>query len=158
MSERPNITSKLSELVEKRLRSERMYWSPEVNFDKNSRNNRRVDYVGFRPYTPEYTIEPTSVELGTFTFYEVKSSMADFKSGNGLTFYGDKNYLVCTVELAEQLQREMKIPNQVNAILCPNKSWTGLYTKFLSQGSYRKRPAVEILWAIAQSHGSRDFR
>lgn len=135
-----------------------MYWSPEVNFDKNTVSNRRVDFVGFKPFTPGYTIEPASVELGTFVFYEVKSSMADFESGNGLTFYGDENYLVCTVELAEQLQQEMKIPNQVNAILCPDKSWKSLRTKYLSQGSYRKRPAAEILWAIAQSHGSRDYK
>lgn len=160
MSERPEITSKLSFLVEKRLRNNHMYWSPEVNFNKNMQGERRVDYVGFKPYTPGLVTEPASVELGTFVFYEVKSSMADFESGHGLTFYGDLNYLVCTTELAEQLRDELRIPGNIDGILCPNKAWTGLRTKFDvgNQQSHRRRPAAEILWEITQSHGDRNFR
>ncbi|VDG18218.1 hypothetical protein [Lactobacillus brevis] [Lactiplantibacillus mudanjiangensis] len=157
MSERPDITRKLSELVEKRLRNSRMYWSPEVNFDKNQAGNRRVDFVGFKPFTPDYVDEPASVELGTFAFFEIKSSIADFESGHGLTFYGDENYLVCTEELAEQLHQDMKLPNDVNAILCPNSKWTGLRTKFKCRGTHRKRAAAEILWEIVRSHGDRNF-
>ena len=157
MSKRPEITEKLSELVRHRLRNAHMYWSPEVNFDKNKAGNRRVDFVGFKPFTPGYVDEPASVELGTFVFYEVKSSMADFESGHGLTFYGDENYLVTTEELAERLYQEQRLPSDVDAVLCPNKSWTGLRTKVEKTGTHRKRAAAEILWAIVQSHGDRNF-
>lgn len=58
--------------------------------------------MGFKPFTPGYVLMPASVELGEFSCYEVKSCMADFKSGHGLTFYGDVNYLVTTRELAEE--------------------------------------------------------
>lgn len=157
MSKRPEITEKLSELVRHRLRNAHMYWSPEVNFDKNKAGNRRVDFVGFKPNTPDYVTEPTSVELGIFAFYEVKSSMADFESGHGLTFYGDENYLVCTEELAERLYKEMRLPSDVDAVLCPNSNWTGLRAKFKRPGTHRKRAAAEILWEIAQAHGDRNF-
>lgn len=154
MSDRPDITSRLSKLVEKRLNSRNMYWSPEVNFDWNMKGERRIDFVGFKPFTPDYVIEPTSVELGTFAFYEVKSYMADFESGHGLTFYGDENYLVCTPELAIELRNQMKLPNGIDAVLCPDKNWSKLITKFQLNtiDSHRRRSASEILWAIVQSH------
>lgn len=154
MSERQNITKKLSDLVEKRLNSNRMYWSAEVNFDKNTSKNARIDYVGFKPFTPDYIVEPVSVELGTFACYEIKSSLADFESGHGLTFYGDENYLVCTTELAETLRDQLKLPQKIDAVLCPNKPWTKLFVKFNLTGphSRRRRTAAEMLWAIVQSH------
>lgn len=153
-SERPEITDKLSKLVEKRLASQNMYWSAEVDFDKNLENERRIDYVGFKAFTPFWVNEPTSVELGTFAFYEVKSGMNDFKSGHGLTFYGDENYLVTTQEFAEELRATQNYPENVTAILCPDKNWTRLYTKF-NLNTYmvhRTRSSSEILWAIVQAH------
>lgn len=153
MSERPEITARLSQLVEKRLTSQEMYWSPEVNFDKNEKGERRVDFVGF--HRSINSPDAVAVEMGTFAFYEVKSSMADFSSGNGLTFYGDENYLVCMPELAQKLIDEQKIPYAVDAVLCPDKSWTRLYTKIERSGrwgSHRQRTAAEMLWAIVQSH------
>lgn len=155
MSKRPDITAKLSRLVEKRLDSQHMYWSPEVNFDDGTKDNRRVDFVGFHP--AKDAPEATEVELGTFAFYEVKSSMADFMSGHGLTFYGDENYLVCLPELAAQLVAGLRIPEQVDAILCPDKSWSRLTKKIdrTQFGFSRQRSAAEILWAIVQSRGRR---
>lgn len=157
MSKRPEITDKLSELVKNRLRTAHMYWSPEVNFDKNMAGNRRVDFVGFKPFTPYLVDEPATVELGTFAFYEVKSSMADFQSGHGLTFYGDENYLVTTEKLAVQLYEERRLPRDVDAVLCPNGDWTGLRSKFKRPGTHRRRAAAEILWEIVRSHGDRNF-
>ncbi len=103
---RAETTAMLSELVEKRLRNRVSFWASEVNFDLGTPRNRRIDYIGFKPFTPGYVLEPSSVELGTFSCYEVKSCMADFKSGHGLTFYGDENYLVTTPELADELACE----------------------------------------------------
>ena len=155
MINRSKTTDTLSKLVEKRLNSQRMYWSPEVDFDKGTPKYKRIDYVGFKPYTPDYEVEATSVELGDFVCYEVKSCMQDFESGNGLTFYGDHNYLVCTLELAEQLQKGIKIPRQINGVLVPNKSLTSLYLKFdfgINPESHRRRTASEMLWEIVKSH------
>ncbi|MCI1635183.1 hypothetical protein [Bifidobacterium sp.] len=151
MSNRRETTEMLSALVEKRLRSSGMFWAPEVNFDKGTPRNRRVDFVGFKPFTPNYVVEPASVELGRFEFYEVKSCMADFKSGNGLTFYGDLNYLVTTREFAEELHQKIMLPRGVNGVLVPNKPRTALISAFLGMGedqSYRKRQSSEMLWQI----------
>jgi len=103
---RTETTAMLSKLVEKRLKNRVSYWASEVNFDLGTPRNRRIDYIGFKPFTPGYVLEPSSVELGTFSCYEIKSCMADFKSGHGLTFYGDENYLVTTPELADDLLDE----------------------------------------------------
>ncbi|MFC6177683.1 hypothetical protein ACFQAV_12770 [Companilactobacillus huachuanensis] len=50
MVNRPEITKNLSELVKKRLNSKRMYWSSEVNFDKGTSTERRIDFVGFKAH------------------------------------------------------------------------------------------------------------
>lgn len=165
MSERSNTTMMLSKLVALRLNSQKTYWSPEVNFDKGTKAERRIDFVSFKPCTPLLIVEPTSVEMGTFACYEVKSGMSDYTSGHGLTFYGDENYLVCTTEFAEELQRRymqenLKMPDNISAILCPNKSGTALYQKYKVSDwvwykPHRRRPASEMLWAIVQSHGIR---
>lgn len=99
---RAETTAMLSKLVEKRLRNQTAFWASEVNFDRNTPDERRVDYVGFKPWNINGEPVPASVEKGCFEFYEVKSCMADFTSGNGLTFYGDQNYLVCTKELCDE--------------------------------------------------------
>ena len=82
----------LSSLVEKRLNIRVAYWASEVSFDRATPNERRIDYMGFKPFTPGYVTMPASVELGEFSCYEIKSCMEDFTSGHGLTFYGDVNY------------------------------------------------------------------
>lgn len=149
MSKRPDITAKLSQLVEKRLDSQNMYWSPEVNFDGGK---ERVDFVGF--HSKLGAPEAVAVDLGRFEFYEVKSSMADFTSGHGLTFYGDKNFLVCLPELAQQLVEQQAIPERVDMILCPDKSWKRLVPKIdhMRIGLHRERTAAEMLWAIVKAH------
>ncbi|WP_125589745.1 hypothetical protein [Companilactobacillus jidongensis] len=154
MIDRPDITEKLSKLVEKRLNSQNSYWASEVNFDKNTENERRVDFVGFKPYSFNGVLETTCVELGTFTCYEIKSCMGDFKSGHGLSFYGDENYLVTTQEFADELRNKMMLPKRVNAILCPDKGWSKLYMKFDLRNPeiHRSRSASEMLWDIAQLH------
>ena len=152
MSIRPEITEKLSKLVEKRLNSNHMYWSSEVSFDKGMQNERRIDFVGFKPYTPDMVTDFNSVELGRFECYEVKSCMADFKSGNGLTFYGDKNYLVTTKEFGQELYEKMIIPWQVDQVLVPDKNWSKLYTQHEGTGTHRQRVSSEFLWEIVKAH------
>lgn len=100
----------------------------------------------------------TSVVKGCFEFYEVKSCMADFTSGNGLTFYGDQNYLVCTKELCDEIVWQKMVPPRVNAILTPDSTGSKLildYVQSYNDLSYRRRPASEILWAMVKASGKR---
>ena len=164
---RPDITAMLSRLVEKRLAARRMRWASEVTFDQRTENERRIDYVAFSPFTPDNRVEPSSVDLGTFEFYEVKSSMEDFTSGHGLTFYGDRNYRVTTPELAEELRLRMLTPDGIDAILVPNRPRTALLARGgddptgsgyrYGSRSYRRRVASEMLWqmVLAGLHGTK---
>lgn len=155
---RAETTAMLSELVEKRLRNQTAFWASEVNFDRNTPDERRVDYVGFKPWNVNGEPVPASVEKGCFSFYEVKSCMADFTSGNGLTFYGDQNYLVCTKELCDEIVWQKMVPERVNAILTPDSTGSKLilgHVQAYNDMSYRRRPASEILWAMVKANGKR---
>ena len=88
MEQREETTEELSERVLARLRREYSLVSSEVWVD----DVHRVDFVGFRP--ARNSPFPSSIERGEFVFVEVKSCMNDFKSGHGLTFRGDANWLV----------------------------------------------------------------
>ena len=159
---RTETTAMLSALVERRLDSRTSYWAKEVSFDKGTPMWRRIDYVGFKPYTPNYAVEPVSVELGVFSCYEVKSCLEDFESGNGLTFYGDENYLVTTRELAEQLQDMRRLPRNIDQVLVPTTKGDMLRKLYDLSGngspSYRHRPASEMLYAMVEANGRRASR
>lgn len=155
---RTETTAMLSKLVEKRLKNQTAFWASEVNFDRNTPDERRVDYVGFKPWNINGEPVPASVEKGCFGFYEVKSCMADFTSGNGLTFYGDQNYLVCTKELCDEIVWQKMVPERVNAILTPDPTGSKLILGHVQSNhdlSYRRRPASEILWAMVKANGKR---
>lgn len=155
---RTETTAMLSKLVEKRLKNQTAFWASEVNFDRDTPDERRVDYVGFKPWNINGESVPASVEKGCFGFYEVKSCMADFTSGNGLTFYGDQNYLVCTKELCDEIVWQKMVPERVNAILTPDSTGSKLilgHVQSYNDLSYRRRPASEILWAMVKANGKR---
>ena len=155
---RAETTAMLSELVEKRLKNQTAFWASEVNFDRGTPDERRVDYVGFKPLNINGEPVPASVEKGCFEFCEVKSCMADFTSGNGLTFYGDQNYLVCTKELCDEIVWQKMVPERVNAILTPDSTGSKLilgHVQSYNDLSYRRRPASEILWAMVKANGKR---
>lgn len=61
---RAETTAMLSELVEKRLRNQTAFWASEVNFDRGTPDERRVDYVGFKPLNVNGEPVPASVEKG----------------------------------------------------------------------------------------------
>lgn len=44
---RSSITQQLSELTEKRLNNQYSFWAAEVEFDKNTNEEIRIDYIGF---------------------------------------------------------------------------------------------------------------
>lgn len=96
MSDRKTTTELLSEILKRtRLTGLGKYAASEVTLDYGSSNQKRVDFVQFKP-TQTFTV--SGIEQGSFIFYEVKSCKADIYSGNGLNFYGDQNYIVMDME------------------------------------------------------------
>lgn len=156
MTDRPAITQMLSELLEKRLRNRYDMWAAEVEFDKNTPDEIRIDYVGFKLKRVHQTTKPSSVELGRFDCYEIKSCMADFNSGHGLNFIGDQNWLVTTDDAAEKLRGDSKL-NRCG-VLVPNKAETALIVKYEHDNDPyggRRRPASEMLWQMVIARNNR---
>ena len=99
---RKRITVKLNKLLEQKL-SHKIY-AKEVTFDYGTKNIVRVDYMTFEP---ENQMSVAGIERGVFTCYEVKSCKEDFKSGYGLNFIGDRNYLVMTMQTYKSIIKEI---------------------------------------------------
>ncbi len=109
-----------------------------------------MDYMAFRPAARADTATDGDVERGTFSFFEVKSCMADFESGHGLNFEGDENFLVCERELADELYRALRLPVAA-AVLVPDKSRTRLIEAYHAPDPYhtgRTRSAAFLLFQI----------
>ena len=116
---RKEITKFLSELlVEKRLSGMGKYYASEVTMDwyigKITHTMRRVDFIQFVPKNQTVS----GIEHGDFYFYEVKSCKEDYNSGNGLTFEGDKNYIVTTAETYKKIIKDVDYDVGV-LIACP---------------------------------------
>lgn len=154
---RPETTRALSDMVEARL-SGKTYWASEVMLGAADARSPRVDYMSFRLSPSDFgAITPGSMERGEFACYEVKSCMADFESGHGLNFVGDKNYLVCERELADTLYEQQRIPRNC-IVLCPNKPRTALievYNTADGRGSRRTHSTSELLFSMVVSRINR---
>ena len=89
---RKEKTEFLRNLLKAKLNSKRgVHSSAEVSLDYGTKSVKRVDFVSFEPRDQ---MSIAGLEAGTFTFYEVKSCREDFRSGFGLNFEGDRNYIV----------------------------------------------------------------
>lgn len=149
MSDRDDTTMMLSNLLEKRLSNRYRLWAAEVTFDESTENEIRIDFMGFNPKRISNRTKATSVDLGTFDCYEVKSCMGDFNSGHGLNFVGDHNYLVCTRELYDQLYRSCRIPLEVDGVLVPDAPGKKLIqVSEIFNECRRVHPASEMLWQM----------
>ena len=71
------------------------HYASEVSIDPCTNHGKRVDFMQF---IPENQMSVSGIEKGTFICYEVKSCKEDIYSGNGLTFIGEMNYIVTTME------------------------------------------------------------
>ena len=91
-------------LIDTRL-SDRKYYAKEVTLDYGTSHPKRIDVMEFKPQGVTYA---SDIEKGIFICYEVKSCYADVYSGNGLNFYGEKNYIVTTIETYKKLQEDMR--------------------------------------------------
>lgn len=152
MGQRDETTGELSERVLARLRREYSLVASEVWVD----DDHRVDFVGFRP--ERFSPFPSSIERGEFVYVEVKSCMADFKSGHGLTFQGDANWLVCPPDLAQSLYETRQLPKSA-AVFCQDGRGR-LLKKFdlsIGAGSSRIAPASELLYRMV-CHSAYSYR
>lgn len=102
---RAETTELLCALLERDVLSG-THWAREVKYLKLDGSIGRVDYMGFKPRTQVHGPSASAVEGGQFTCYELKSCMADYKSGHGLNFIGEKNVMVIPMALYKQLPQD----------------------------------------------------
>ena len=95
MINRKEITKFLTDLLIYDRLSDRKYYAKEVTLDYGTKHSKRIDVMQF---SPQGVIYASDIEKGTFTCYEIKSCKQDIYSGNGLNFFGEKNYIVTTMQ------------------------------------------------------------
>ena len=101
---RKEITTLLTEiLIADKLR-DRKYYAKEVTLDYNTDHSKRIDVMQFAPIG---ATSPSDIEKGVFICYEIKSCKEDVYSGNGLNFYGERNYIVTTMNTYKTLQPDL---------------------------------------------------
>lgn len=66
-------------------------------------------------FEPAGVIKVSQIEKGIFTCYEVKSCKADFNSGFGKNFIGEKNYFIMPMSLYKEVIYD--IPHNVGVIV-----------------------------------------
>lgn len=139
---RREMTARLSEMVTMRLRRKFALVAREVRVDEG----HRVDFVAF---SPGYGGRNCSLEHGKFVFVEVKSCMDDFRSGHGLTFRGDENWLVCPRGLADELYGKRLLPRGVR-VYCPGNGGALrlAYDLTIPGVSMRDDSTSFLLWAM----------
>lgn len=111
---RKETTKFLTDLLIQNRLSDRKYFAKEVSIDYGSDHVKRVDVMQFVPLGVTYS---SDIEKGSFVCYEIKSCYEDVYSGNGLNFYGEKNYIVTTMETYKRLQQDLrsgKLWNHIN--------------------------------------------
>lgn len=140
---RGDVTADLSGKVVAKLRREFALVAQEVWVD----SCHRVDFVAFSPGVGGRNC---ALEHGKFVFVEVKSCMADFKSGHGLTFLGDENWLVCPRDLADELHDRRLLPSGVQ-VYCPDRGGKlrlAYDCGMRGTGSLRDDSTLCLLWAM----------
>ena len=103
---RKETTLFLSHILERtKLNVFGKHYAKEVSIDPWTSNAKRVDYMQF---SPGDQMSISGIEKGIFTCYEIKSCKEDVYSGNGLNFYGEKNYIVTTMECYKDLIQDLQ--------------------------------------------------
>lgn len=155
-------------LIREKLTGIGKYFASEVSIDYGTTDVKRVDFMQFKP---EGVVGVSGIEKGIFICYEIKSCKADFKSGFGKNFIGEKNYFVMPMATYKEVMNE--IPHDVG-VLVPIPKNTGVlntdkHKEFedptdLSEDTdwelwairparqqLRKRPMVELLFCMLWS-------
>lgn len=100
------------------------YWASEVSIDYGTTDVRRVDFMQFKP---EGVVRISEIEKGNFICYEIKSCKADFESGFGKNFIGEKNYFVMPMSTYREVVND--IPRKVG-VLVPIPKYADKHEEF----------------------------
>lgn len=154
---REETTDELSRMLESLVLYRRNAWACWAAEVKLPPDEKRVDYVDYCPHPSISCCSVGAVERGKFTFYEVKSCIADLKSGHGTNFVGDINWLVCPIEMYEEMrQKQIHVSGCGVLAFGTRKNGSRGFVKLLefSAGgdySYRKHSAAELLYAMTRA-------
>lgn len=110
-------------------------------FDKTelsrAHKQRSVDWLALQP---DLAADPRlAIEDGLLMCVEVKSSVADYRSGWGLNFVGDFNVLVCPQAVADRIGED-EILSICDCCYIPDQSMTSLVCLF--EGRWPERRNV----------------
>lgn len=125
--DRKATTELLTEILIQDKLSDRKYYAKEVTLDYGTSHPKRIDVVQF---SPNGVIYPSDIEKGIFTCYEIKSCKEDVYSGNGLNFFGEKNYIVTTMKTYKILQDDIR-ENKLSDYIRENYPESSNYYGFL---------------------------
>lgn len=146
MMNRPDITKDLFRRLEYHVNPRndpRIYTASEVTFDYSSNHAIRVDYMRFKPANNSVS----GIEKGDVYCYEIKSSVEDYRSGHGLNYIGDYNYLVMPESVFDALRD--RIPYFVG-VLIPGLD-NELKTVQNAKRRDRTKPLCEVLLMMYRS-------
>ena len=102
---RKDTTKLLTDILISDKLSDRKYYAKEVTLDYGTTHPKRVDVMQFSPKGVTYA---SDIEKGIFICYEIKSCKEDVYSGNGLNFYGEKNYIVTTMDTYKKIMDDYR--------------------------------------------------
>lgn len=153
---RGEVTETLSRQLELQILARRNAWACWAAEVKLPPSEKRVDYVDFCPHPSISCCSVGAVERGTFRFFEVKSCIADLKSGNGTNWEGDENWLVCPIEMVEEMRvKQVHVWGEGVCRLAYGKRKNGsmgfVQLDRPSKYGYRKHSAAELLYAMTRA-------
>lgn len=119
---RKDITKLLGELLIRDVLNKK-YWANEVTFNYGRKNEHRIDFMTFAPVNQS----TSGIERGSFSAYEVKSCLADYRSKNGHNLTMDKNYYVMPMELYLKVAGEL---HHKTGVYCPIPAGREVYDEF----------------------------
>lgn len=165
---RKETTKFLSDLlIRERFSGMGKYYASEVTLNYGSADVKRVDFMQFKPPS---TYSVSGIEKGEFICYEIKSCIADYQSGHGQNFIGERNYFIMPMSLYKHLIIETAKPANYNigvivpipkgsdykaefenpTELDPNIEWE-LKTIKPSHAQSRKYSLAELLFCMLRS-------
>lgn len=103
--DRKEKTKLLTDILIKDKLTDRKYYAKEVTLDYGLSNTKRIDVMQF---IPKGVLHTSDIEKGIFICYEIKSCREDIYSGNGLNFFGEKNYIVTDMQTYKKLTEDIR--------------------------------------------------
>lgn len=155
---RVEVTNELSIRLEELVLARKNSWACWASEVKLPPDDKRVDYIDFCPHPSISVCSAGAVERGKFRFFEVKSCLSDLKSGHGLNFEGDENWLVCTIDLYDEMRVRQCTPHGCGVLAFgQRKNGSRGFVKLLKENAdgfgygYRRRSAAELLYAMTRA-------